>query len=498
MFESHNDIPAFLKTPLLVKKNSAQQKLVDRLASIPIPTHLHLHTYNTVCCADRVDDTWAVLRWFHKMNDCSYFETTRMYVNKQDVLSCRSDLKGSWVYSPAKIKSSTFHADEIILQTANVFDGTKLEYFKNISTELPDQSAALYMLATYPEFEKLSKAGLKWLCARYLNDNSQVSWKSYLESAVGSVDWKAKNIFKMLGINRHQIDSITEHRAKLIASGANGYWQFYYLDKLIYNMKQIFNVESLSSIDNATFDYILHSISNMDRLRGMYISSLQSVYEMYPNDAIYFIKDLNAVIDGGNMFTSYITEYGHTARAEVARVFFDTLRMIKYGHYTNVLRPRFSSLDELLNNHQIMVDLINADKTAHEARVNQQYNDGFKDNYERWKKWEWQDDAFCVIAPHQPVDIAVEGMTLHHCVKSYIPSIAEGKTNIVFIRRKGKESEPFFTVEVSMSNSIRQIHGMCNCNASSVEGLPEFVRQWAKLKKLRYVESSSNNVLAAR
>ena len=117
---------------------------------------------------------------------------------------------------------------------------------------------------------------------------------------------------------------------------------------------------------------------------------------------------------------------------------------------------------------------------------------------ERWQKWEWnEDETFCVIAPKAPVDVAVEGITLRHCVKSYIPLVSQGGTNVMFIRRKGKEEEPFFTVEVDNTNHIRQVHGMCNCNANTVDGLIEFVTKWSKLKKLKYSESHANGIRAA-
>ena len=89
------------------------------------------------------------------------------------------------------------------------------------------------------------------------------------------------------------------------------------------------------------------------------------------------------------------------------------------------------------------------------------------------------------MAPREPNDLAIEGMTLHHCVKSYIDRVTDGKTNIMFIRKKNELDKPFFTVEVDNTKTIQQVHGFGNCNADTVDGLADFVKAWAKDKKLK-------------
>ena len=74
---------------------------------------------------------------------------------------------------------------------------------------------------------------------------------------------------------------------------------------------------------------------------------------------------------------------------------------------------------------------------------------------------------------------------LHHCVKSYISRVANGATNIMFIRQVSEPYKPFFTVEVDNNKIIQQVHGFSNCNADTVEGLEEFIDIWAKAKHLK-------------
>ena len=63
--------------------------------------------------------------------------------------------------------------------------------------------------------------------------------------------------------------------------------------------------------------------------------------------------------------------------------------------------------------------------------------------------------------------------------------VADGQTNIMFIRKKDKIDDPFFTVEVSNTGTIEQVHGFANRNASTEPGLTEFVKKWAEKRKLK-------------
>lgn len=492
-FDSPKDIPVFMKAPKLVKKCSTNQTRIDNLVAMKIPDHsIAAECDNTICYADKVSDEWTVLRWYRKIAPAQYVETSRMYVNKTEALHCRNNLYGDWVFAGAKIKSETFKADKICLQSDDVFDGTKLEYFKNVSTDSSNRSAALYMLTMYPEFEKMCKSGLEWLCELYIADPYQQSWKNSLEEMVGHVDWKTKNVLKMIGVNRHQVDKIAAYRTKMIEECDMRYWERRTVNNIIHKLKSIFCVESLSSIDNATFDYIVDSIDSREKIIGCYTSCLTMTFELYHNDAMYFIRDLNHAMQSGDIVETR-TRHGYRSQMTVDRLYLDTIRMIHSGGYHDVLRPRFSTVEELIGHHEVMTDLINADQKEHEARQAAQFEQSFAAQYEKWKKFEWdEDDAFCIVAPTQPLDIAVEGITLRHCVKSYIPSVAAGNTNIVFIRVKGKEEEPFFTVEVDLRNNIRQVHGMCNSNVSSVSGLADFVKRWSKAKKLKYSQEYAN------
>ena len=499
-FDSPKEIAPFMKANSLEVKSTPKQRRIDELVSIALPNHnvTDAGAY-VICYADRANDEWTAMRWYHRIGGALFYETSRMYVSKKEHLHCRFDLKGNWVFAGAKLKAETFYADKLVLQTPDVFDGTKLEYFKDISSTLSNRTAALYMLTTYPEFEKMYKIGLDWLCEEYLTAPWQQSWPNFLNSQVGTVDKSAKNILKFLGLSRYQFDKLMQVREKLKAEAQQQRYRHYRMNSIIGITKNAFNAESISHIDKETFDYIVDSFTFARIFNGSHIGALRMTFALYQNDAIYFIRDMINAEDASNGQTfTYRSQWGYPTQGNVIGMYYDTLRMIQSYEDTRVLRPRFNSPEELVGHHAVMVDLINAIKLEEEAKRNARYESGFQKGHKKWTKWEWEgDEQFCVIAPASPIDLANEGMVLRHCVKSYIPNVANGDTNIMFIRRKGFEQSPFFTVEVDNHNRIRQVHGACNSITDSIEGLTDFVIQWAKRNKFKYDVEFANRARAA-
>ena len=144
------------------------------------------------------------------------------------------------------------------------------------------------------------------------------------------------------------------------------------------------------------------------------------------------------------------------------------------------MRIYLSSYEDVSTYHDAAVALYN-------LKRNQYLNEAFVRNLKKVERlaYEKDDSEFVVVIPENADDLGEEGAALRHCVRAYIVKVANGMTNIVFIRRKNAKDTPFFTVEVDNDKTIRQAHGFCNCNANTVEGLIEFIEKWAKDKKLK-------------
>lgn len=94
------------------------------------------------------------------------------------------------------------------------------------------------------------------------------------------------------------------------------------------------------------------------------------------------------------------------------------------------------------------------------------------------KALEAEIDDLLFLTPHSLQEIIQEGSILRHCVGSqhYIERHTQGKTTIVFIRRKEKPDMPYFTLEYR-NQQVIQIQGKCN-RQEVAEKIKQAVRQW--------------------
>lgn len=92
---------------------------------------------------------------------------------------------------------------------------------------------------------------------------------------------------------------------------------------------------------------------------------------------------------------------------------------------------------------------------------------GYKERAKSLSKIETTVGNYSFIIPKTADDLVKEGQALHHCVggSQYIDGHAEGKTTIIFIRKKEALTDPFYTLEFK-SKHIVQIRGKYNEDAT--------------------------------
>lgn len=115
------------------------------------------------------------------------------------------------------------------------------------------------------------------------------------------------------------------------------------------------------------------------------------------------------------------------------------------------------------------------------------YDEKLKALHQELKKYEFKYKDLCIVVPETAFDIVTEGDKLNHCVKGYIERMAAGETIILFIRKKDKIEEPYFTLELR-DGEIRQVRGLRNCDMN--KEVEQFIEKFkeAKLKiALKYV-----------
>lgn len=98
--------------------------------------------------------------------------------------------------------------------------------------------------------------------------------------------------------------------------------------------------------------------------------------------------------------------------------------------------------------------------------------------------------GFFAVAPKSPDEVVNEGMSLHHCVSSYVNPILQGLSIVMFIRKHDDEDIPFYTAELKDGSPVRitQIKGDMNTDPdySTEEGkkLEKFITKWCKANHL--------------
>lgn len=103
----------------------------------------------------------------------------------------------------------------------------------------------------------------------------------------------------------------------------------------------------------------------------------------------------------------------------------------------------------------------------------------YKKNEEKWKQYVFDSDELEIRYPIKPEDMIKEALELNNCLEQFIEKVADGKTTILFIRKKSSAEKSFFTLEIK-GKSIRQCHGFNNCKMSGK--VEQFVKKFCMEK----------------
>ena len=110
------------------------------------------------------------------------------------------------------------------------------------------------------------------------------------------------------------------------------------------------------------------------------------------------------------------------------------------------------------------------------------------------KKYAFPLGELCILVPAGSEEIIREGKTLHHCVGGYAARHIEGKTTILFLRKRRTPGRSFLTIEMKEERGraeIRQIHGYRNEGYSETAADPREKYAWFLETWLNWVNSGS-------
>lgn len=120
----------------------------------------------------------------------------------------------------------------------------------------------------------------------------------------------------------------------------------------------------------------------------------------------------------------------------------------------------------------------------------------FNESQDEWERFSFEKDDFLIVWPKKPEDVVYEGMKLKHCARTFLGAIADGRTDLLFIRKKEKPDEPFYTIEVKNSE-LRQAHGFDNRNILENKEALDFLVNFCKEKNLAFSPKKSTELLGA-
>lgn len=486
------DFEAFLcyKEPK-ANLNGPKQKQINELTSIALPEIKYDEKYaERTAFINKVKEDCCVLRTMVvDHNHSEITEGARIYIMKKKTVFCRPTNKGKWISVSANSSKYNWDFSLAGIEPGST-KGTMLEYVTDLLDEVAPcyRSMLLSMVLGCPLLEQLYKAGFKEILS-----NVTEGWQNagcYLDSVFGKIDYSAKTLYGKLGLNKYQFnkihDFIKDHPSILESSSCYSYNPMIKI-KMVFDKQDRFSQTrsfynsapkdkvNLSDIDNATFDKVWDFI-------------VSAIDFSYPYDGWGYYR----VISGQLSCLGLVNQiYGHTTMLNILDNFkkgqckdrnvlskyFDYLNMVVLLEDTVHFRPYFKDETNIIEMHDLIVDVYNAKRDKIEQ-------DKFDARIPFWKKYEYSDEKYSVIAPTSPAELAQEGLELHHCVKSYIPKVSQGITNIVFIRENSNKEKPFFTVEIQ-DNTIQQIHGFANRNLETEPDLAYFVRDWEKKCKLK-------------
>lgn len=96
------------------------------------------------------------------------------------------------------------------------------------------------------------------------------------------------------------------------------------------------------------------------------------------------------------------------------------------------------------------------------------------------KQYRMTRNGLMIVPPKTAAEIVEEGHALRHCVGSYVSRVANKECVILFLRKKEKPDEPFYTIEVK-DGEVQQIRG--HDNSDPPPKVEAYMKVW-KQKKL--------------
>lgn len=475
----------------------------------------HTEYKDTIWTFNILNENYCVIRQFG-----GYFkfeEQTRILIDnkgKVTIFNPASTLSKNIVFRVSSSSDVGIPADNVCFFKGfeDMFKFKRLFYISSIINDsIMTKTNSLIHRIIYtlrcPTIEQFYKAGYKYI-ANYL---MSASAKAAIEYLFGYKKYsKSANIYELSGMNRYQlklVDKMFEEKKKnankFVYKGLS-----YTPQCVIETIRFVAGIKNLSSITNKDSDFYFSMAKRMNNVHQNYQDFLHFVGVDNKVYTYYRIKNGWRCANKESHITPLTPEQNEKDRKnlfklmrlqektdkkgldeDVFKIFSDTLNLFK--QISNANRPDIDlyackDVNELHRYHNMLIEINITDKEARNKEEQERLNKLAAKLYDQRKeKFEYADDNFSIVVPKEMNKITKEGVYLHHCVGGYISRVAEGRTNILFLRKNEEIDIPFFTIEVNNHNEIIQIHGLYNRWLGNEPDAVKFVIDWIHEKGIK-------------
>lgn len=478
----------------------------------------HTEYKDTIWTFNILNDNYCVIRQFG-----GYFkfeEQSRILIDnkgKVTIFTPVSILNGDVVFRISSSSDVEAPADKVCFFKGfeDMFKFKRLFYISSIinDSDIMTNTHSLIHRIIYtlrcPAIEQFYKAGYKYI-ANYL---MSASAKSNIEHLFGFRKYsKSANIYELSGMNKHQlelVDKMFEEKRKNPNSPTSIYSGLMYTPhSVIETVRFVTGVKNLSSITDKDSVFYFTIAKRMCNIHSDYHEFLYFVGANNNVYTYYRIKNGWRCANKESHIIPLTPEQNEKDRKnllklmrlqektdkkglneDVFRIFSDALNLFKQISNTN--RPDIDlyackDVNELHRYHNMLIEINITDKEARNKEEQERLNKLAAKLYDQRKeKFEYADDNFSIVVPEEMNKITKEGVYLHHCVGGYISRVAEGRTNILFLRKNENIDIPFFTIEVNNHNEVIQIHGLYNRWLGNEPDAVKFVINWIHEKGIK-------------
>ena len=523
--KSSVDISELVNSLPTVNLNELRQLYPKKAIDVKNSWNNEYHTEykDTIWTFNILSDNYCVIRQFG-----GYFQFTeqaRILIDnkgKVTIFEPAPLLDGDTIFRVSSSAKAGIPSDRVCYFKGfeDMFKFKRLFYISSIindnevMTKVKSAISKIICTLRYPFIEQFYKAGYKYI-ANYL---MSATAKSDLKALFGNEKYsEAANIYELSGMNKYQlklVDKMFEEKWKKPNSPTTIHlglsatpWQ------VIDTVRFVSGVENLSSLTDKDSDFYFNMAIRINRVHSDYhdflyfIGTDNSVYHCYRDRSRaskilwrYMNKDKNIISttpeqtekDRKNLLKLMRLQERTDkkgANEDVFRIFSDAFNLFKQISNTN--RPDIDlyackDVNELHRYHNMLIEINITDKETRNKEEQERLNKLAAKLYDQRKeKFEYADDNFSIVVPEEMNKITKEGVYLHHCVGGYISRVAEGRTNILFLRKNENIDIPFFTIEVNNHNEIIQIHGLYNRWLGNEPDAVKFVINWIHEKGIK-------------